>query len=284
MNKRASLIFALGSAALVVAIIWLPKRATPKTLLESVQSGERIMFVGAHPDDELTVGAFLARAAETTDVLVVSLTRGEGGRNRSGVELGDSIGEVRSEELRRSCERLGAELRILDFANGASPEIKAKIRQRELPRETPEAVIARWETSGRDPLEELHAVIQEWKPKIVVSFESVQGFSNHPEHRAAAILAKRVVKESPQIDRLYAVFNRYPGLRNSRIPVLDSSLSSEVIDGRDISPLRQKRYVDIAFKALAEHVSQFGGEFMTSQKRTLYQRELEQQAFIRIRP
>lgn len=257
----------------------LANRPAENSLVESVQRGDRVLFIGAHPDDELTVAAFLTRAAETAEVMVLCLTRGEGGRDRSGLNLGDSIGEIRSEELKRSCDILGVDVRILGFSNGAAPEIKAKIRAREIPRETPADVIDRWNASGRDPLAEIRTIIDDFDPNIVLSFDAKQGFSNHPEHCAAAVLAIEAVSDH---HRHYAVINRFPTLRNSRIPVIDPSTISETVDGREFSESSGKTYAETAFDALAEHVSQFGGNFMTPEKRELYERELQEQAFVRL--
>jgi N-acetyl-1-D-myo-inositol-2-amino-2-deoxy-alpha-D-glucopyranoside deacetylase len=75
----------------------------------------------AHPDDEaLTCGGTLAAAASLgIETLVVCATRGEGGLGLDGM-TGSALAEVRTAELERSCEILGAgPPRFLDLPDGA---------------------------------------------------------------------------------------------------------------------------------------------------------------------
>ena len=92
------------------------------------------MFVGAHPDDETTLGPLLARASEQTKVIVVCFTKGEGGANKIGPELDAMLGEIRVKELAAAARVLGVEHRILGFWNG----LPGGMRNPENPRETPE--------------------------------------------------------------------------------------------------------------------------------------------------
>lgn len=67
------------------------------------------VFIGAHPDDESGMTATMARYVldQGFKGTVITLTQGEGGGNATGLELGPSLGIVRSEELRRSLEEVG---------------------------------------------------------------------------------------------------------------------------------------------------------------------------------
>ena len=68
--------------------------------MERFGSGKRILYMAAHPDDENTrLIAWLSNAldAETT---YLSLTRGSGGQNLLGDELGPDLGVIREHELR----------------------------------------------------------------------------------------------------------------------------------------------------------------------------------------
>ena len=62
------------------------------------------IYIGAHPDDELLANATMARYAldQGCRGTVITLTRGEGGGNATGPELGPALGIIRSEELRRT--------------------------------------------------------------------------------------------------------------------------------------------------------------------------------------
>ena len=58
-----------------------------------------VLYVGAHPDDENTkLIAYLANE-EQADATYLSLTRGDGGQNLLGVDLGEKLGVIRTQEL-----------------------------------------------------------------------------------------------------------------------------------------------------------------------------------------
>jgi LmbE family N-acetylglucosaminyl deacetylase len=59
----------------------------------------RVLVIGAHPDDEDTqLIAWLARG-HRAETAYLSLTRGDGGQNLIGNELGEALGVIRTEEL-----------------------------------------------------------------------------------------------------------------------------------------------------------------------------------------
>ena len=59
----------------------------------------RVLYVAAHPDDENTrLITWLANDAKV-EVAYVSLTRGDGGQNLIGPELGSELGVIRTQEL-----------------------------------------------------------------------------------------------------------------------------------------------------------------------------------------
>lgn len=66
-------------------------------------------MIGAHPDDEDTaLLAYLARG-ENARTAYLSLTRGDGGQNIIGPELGEALGVIRTEELLQARRLDGAE-------------------------------------------------------------------------------------------------------------------------------------------------------------------------------
>ena len=86
---------------------------------------KRILFVAAHPDDENTrLIAYLANA-EHAEVAYLSLTRGDGGQNLIGSELGIELGLIRTQELLRARETDGGRqffTRALDFGFSKNPD------------------------------------------------------------------------------------------------------------------------------------------------------------------
>jgi len=103
----------------VTLVLWLPHRFDRPTvraqekstslyttgaaglgeLLRRLQTTASVMHTGAHPDDEDS--ALIARLMRGSGARVayLSLNRGEGGQNRLGPELFDTLGVIRTEEL-----------------------------------------------------------------------------------------------------------------------------------------------------------------------------------------
>ncbi|MCA9909487.1 MAG: PIG-L family deacetylase, partial [Anaerolineae bacterium] len=71
-----------------------------------------ILFIGAHPDDDSTATATMARYVldEGARAAVVTATKGEGGGNAIGRQLGPSLGIVREAEERMALASLGIDL------------------------------------------------------------------------------------------------------------------------------------------------------------------------------
>src|SRR5437868_15532895 len=85
--------------------------AAPPTLPKSMNAAEiqlglqklnvlgRVLYVAAHPDDENTNLMALWSNGSLYDTAYLSLTRGDGGQNILGPELGERLGVIRTEEL-----------------------------------------------------------------------------------------------------------------------------------------------------------------------------------------
>jgi len=274
-----------------------PRQARPERsgLLALLESGARLMYVSAHPDDEIAIGPLLARAADLTKVIVVSLTDGGGGGNRGGVKLSGSLGEARAKEFAASCKVLGVECRVLGFENEPPREVRQQM-MRERKRETAEEAIERWRRSGRDPLAELVQAIREWKPDIIFSFDAEQGFTLHHEHQAVGLLVRAALPAAAEPDkypeqlrgglqpwrarRWYTAVNLFGFVRNPRIPKIDEARLAERIDGKEQSLKRGKTYLEIAQEAMTQHVTQFGGDFLTPERKAMFAQEIGVQNLI----
>jgi LmbE family N-acetylglucosaminyl deacetylase len=94
------------AAALVVRAAPLASQVAPErgaaalgSTLAGIGTTARVLTVAAHPDDEDTpIIAWLARGRHV-ETAYLSLTRGDGGQNLIGNELGEALGAIRTQEL-----------------------------------------------------------------------------------------------------------------------------------------------------------------------------------------
>lgn len=135
----------------------------------------RVLWIGAHPDDEVTKFIpWLARGRHV-QTAYLSLTRGDGGQNLIGNELYEQLGVVRTQELLAARRIDGAEQwfgREYDF--GFS--------------KTAEEAFSHW---PRDSvLNDLVTVIRAFRPHIIVTTFSGTPRDGHGQHQVSALVAR----------------------------------------------------------------------------------------------
>lgn len=155
--------------------------AIPEALLELRHFRElgSVLYAAAHPDDENTqLLAWLSRGRgyRTADL---SLTRGDGGQNVIGPELGDKLGVARTQELLAGRRLDGARQyfsRALDF--GFSKDYADTQRV--------------W---GRDEvIGDIVRVIRRFQPDVILTRFSPQPGGTHGHHTASAVLSIEAFK------------------------------------------------------------------------------------------
>jgi LmbE family N-acetylglucosaminyl deacetylase len=138
------------------------------------QPVQRILYVAAHPDDENTRLIAHWSRAEGREVAYVSLTRGEGGQNLIGPELGPALGVIREAELREARKIDGAQQFFTsapDFGFSKNPDETFQIWDRE------------------QLLGELFALAAEFRPDVIVTRFPPDSRAGHGHHTASAMLA-----------------------------------------------------------------------------------------------
>jgi len=209
------------------------------TLMARVAAGGvRIMAVTAHPDDENMMSGFLAFARDQgNSVFLLCLTSGEAGENpQSGDQRGEHLARRRAEELRGAAAVLGIQHEIAGFTNGA---FKRKYPNQRL--WLPGAALEAWR-EVRDPEQVVVDVATQLKPHIVLAIEPNWGWTGHPEHRAAAELARSAASRVGA-EVAYAVMS-----------------AAEFTDQFDTSRWSGKRgmsYWTVKIAAARHHVSQY---------------------------
>jgi len=168
------LVFTMASVNQVVAQYKPLDKSQTLAEMQRFASGKRVLYMAAHPDDENTrLIAWLSNAldAETT---YLSLTRGSGGQNLIGDELGADLGVIREHELRAARGVDGGNQRFTDALDfGYSKSV--------------DEVWTKWD---HDDLK-LQAVrtIRELKPDFIITRFPPDERAGHGHHTASAELA-----------------------------------------------------------------------------------------------
>ncbi|WLR61022.1 PIG-L family deacetylase [Guptibacillus hwajinpoensis] len=144
------------------------------------------MNTGAHPDDERShFLAYLSRG-QGVDTSFLLSTRGQGGQNEIGSELGDGLGIIRTNELQASSKVLGIETFFLneDFEDSIKDFGFSK---------TPEETLNKW--GETETYERLIHDIRAFKPDIIMpSFRNVD--TQHGHHRAMTLLTQKAFEDA----------------------------------------------------------------------------------------
>lgn len=143
--------------------------------LMQLRETKRVLYVAAHPDDENTrLIAYLANG-EHAEVAYLSLTRGDGGQNLIGKELGIELGQIRTQELIKAREIDGGKqyfTRALDFGYSKDPT----------------ETLQNWDKEK--VLADVVWAIRSFQPDIIITrFNTTPGIT-HGHHTTSAILAE----------------------------------------------------------------------------------------------
>src|SRR5262245_55107023 len=142
--------------------------------LRSFENTGSALYVAAHPDDENTqVITYLARGRGYRTAYL-SLTRGDGGQNLLGPQLGDALGVARTLELLAARRVDGGRqyfTRAKDFGYSKNAEETLSV----------------WDRQG--VLSDIVRVIREFRPDVIITRFSTKPAPTHGHHTASAVLA-----------------------------------------------------------------------------------------------
>src|SRR3954469_1156015 len=248
MKKR---IFAAVAAAAVLSS--QPARAQGNggaalaELVRGLGVNTRVLMIGAHPDDEDTqLLTWLARGRHV-ETAYLSLTRGDGGQNLIGNELGEALGAIRTEELLAARRVDGAHqyfTRAYDFGFSKSAEETYK----------------HWPKDSI--LRDVVSVVRDFKPHVIIAVFSGTPRDGHGHHQVSGLLAREAFDLAGDSIRMPA------GVTHHRRPWTPLKLYRSARFGGDAtyrfdvgeySPLRGESYAEIAAQSRSQHKSQAFG-------------------------
>ncbi|MDZ7846283.1 MAG: PIG-L family deacetylase [Owenweeksia sp.] len=125
MRKVIALIATVGIVPLIMTGQQEQTAAEILHQLKKLQNTSRVLYLAAHPDDENTRVISWLENQRGINTAYLSLTRGDGGQNLVGTELGAKLGMLRTQELMQAREIDGGEQffsRAVDFGYSKTAE------------------------------------------------------------------------------------------------------------------------------------------------------------------
>ena len=205
----------------------------------------RVLVIGAHPDDEDTqLITWLARGRQV-ETGYLSLTRGDGGQNLIGNELGVQLGMIRTEELLAARRLDGGRQffsRAYDF--GFS--------------KTADETYKHWPKDSL--LRDVVTVIRAFRPQVIVAVFSGTPRDGHGHHQVSAILAREAFDAATDTIRFPArttlglgAWTPLKFYRASRFTPAEATVTFNV---GELSALRGQTYAEISSQSRSQHLSQ----------------------------
>jgi LmbE family N-acetylglucosaminyl deacetylase len=197
-------VFASRWLPALLATVFLTQCRTPLPDRAPPRHTPILLAIFAHPDDEASVGAVLAKyAAAGVKVYLAVATDGRLGVSpHAGIPAGDGLAATRDKELQCAAERLGLQAPIrfglpdqlrmtegLDAYNGQMFELRERVRK----------------------------LFEELQPDAVITW-GPSGWTGHPDHRLVSAIVTEVF-ESRHWQRPSQLY--YPGLPTGAVPAAD---------------------------------------------------------------
>ena len=209
--------------------------------LRQLGANKRVLFIAAHPDDESTQFLTYVSRALGAQVAYLSLTRGEGGQNLIGTELGPDLGIIRTEELLAARSVDGARqffTRAYDFGFSKTSEETFRFWPRD--------------TVFKDVLD----IVRRFRPQIIVSNFTGTPSDGHGHHQVAGLLARQA------FDRLRdSAGGPVKFYRTARFDRSNTAVTSLPVG--ELDPLAGQSYFQIAMAGRSRHRSQDMGALQT---------------------
>ena len=223
----------------------VPPATEAGLILRQIDGVKRVLMVAAHPDDEDTALLAALSRGLGVETAYFSLTRGEGGQNLIGPELGEGLGIIRSGELlaARAIDGAGQFFsRAYDFGYS----------------KTAEETFLQW---PRDLLlSDLVWVIRSFRPQVIITVFSGTPRDGHGQHQAAGILTREAwdaAGDPTRFPEQLAVGERpWTPLKLYRRTFFDPESATLEVETGALDPLIGRSHHQIAMESRSRHRSQ----------------------------
>jgi LmbE family N-acetylglucosaminyl deacetylase len=236
LAPRASFAQERGATALGDALAGLPVSV-------------RVLVIGAHPDDEDNrLLTWLAKGRHA-EVAYLSLTRGDGGQNLIGNELGEALGVIRTEELLAARRVDGAQqffTRAYDFGFSKSAA----------------ETFTHWPHDTL--LTDVVTVVRAFRPQIIIAVFSGTPRDGHGHHQVSGILAREAYDAAGDAAKFPASATKglapWTPLKFYRTTSYWSGAGATFhYNAGEYGPLLGRSYAEIAAESRSQHLSQGQG-------------------------
>ena len=231
-----------------------------------------VLYVAAHPDDENTRLISYLSNGKKVRTAYLSMTRGDGGQNLIGPELGDALGIIRTQELLEARRIDGGEqffTRAVDFGYSKNPE----------------ETFGKW--GRQEVLADVVRVVRQFRPDVIITRFDTDGSGGHGHHTASAMLAQEAFDlaadprafpeqldqglETWQSKRLF--FNASTWWRSDLAELAQKDPANWIsFDVGGFDPLLGASYTELAGRSRSMHKSQGFGAAETRGELTEYLR------------
>lgn len=156
-----------------------PKKLSSSEIFQHIKALNflgNVLYIAAHPDDENTSLITYFSKDVNANTTYLSLTRGDGGQNLIGAELGAKLGLIRTQELLNARKIDGGHqwfTRAIDFGFSKTPEETLQV----------------WDKD--QILSDVVWAIRKHRPDVIINrFDHRTSGNTHGHHTSSALLSK----------------------------------------------------------------------------------------------
>ncbi|HKP28058.1 MAG TPA: PIG-L family deacetylase [Gemmatimonadales bacterium] len=202
-------------------------------------------MIAAHPDDEDTELLTVLARGMGAEAAYLALTRGEGGQNLIGTELGPALGVLRTEELLAARSLDGARqyfTRAYDFGFSKS-------------------LADTWKFWNQDSvLKDVVRVVRKFQPQVIVAVFSGTPRDGHGQHQASGWAAREAFKAAADPARFPDLsaegLGPWKTLKLYQSARFDTASGVATLDGGALDRAVGQSYLQIAMRGRSLHRSQ----------------------------